>query len=438
MLDFIKYAIRASAIICLFFTYNQALGFGLKDVYKNLHVNTTSPGNYQDAAAGYYSGGGAAIRTKNTSIQPFSMTASSLSSGCNEIDAYLGSFSMISGAELVTIANNIGSQAVVYGFHLGMKTYAPQIEQVLKDLRNLQMELNQLGIGHCKVTQAAFAAALPQNSAMYETVCEEMASGSGEVDLGGQRKKCKSHQALQAAAAEKQERDPEALLDNYNVFVKAARAAGIPKELHPALMSMLGTIVVRNGVVIPYHSLANNPESWNIHINGGTGASMYGCDDANCLNITINNNVAISKENSYAGKAKLELNKIKLKMTQQTEEFTEQEKGFLDSIGQSFPIFDHITLEAVSNVSILDASGQLVARYMLMSHLNKVTADIKKGVYYLKNKQLNEVTLNDYEKDLNKLNDFANTEWGSVMSDADRVNSRAEKIWKHLMARDRG
>jgi len=437
MLNFIKSAIRNSVIVGVCFSYNQALGFGLKDVYKNLHTNTTSPGNYQDAAAGYYSGGGAAIRTKNTAIQPFSVTAPSLNTGCNGIDAHLGSFSMISGGELISIAKNIGSQAIVYGFHLGMKTYAPQIEQVLTNLRNLQMELNQFGIGHCKVVQAGFAAALPQNSAMYEKVCEEMASGGG-ADLGGQRKKCKDNKAVKAAVDKKQERDPEALIDNYNIFIKAARAAGIPKELHPALMSMLGTVVVKNGVVIPYPSLANNPESWNIHINGGTGASMYSCDNENCLNININNNVAISKENSYAGKAKLELSKIKSKMIEQTSEFTEQEKGFLDSIGQAFPIFDHITLEAVSNISILDASGQLVARYMLMTHLNKVTADIKKGVYYLKNKQLNEVTLNDYEKNLNKLSYFANTEWVNVMSDADRVNARAEKIWKHLMARERG
>jgi conjugative transfer pilus assembly protein TraH len=67
-------------------------------------------------------------------LQPFSISPPSLSSGCNGIDAFIGSFSMMSGGELVSIANNIGSQAVVYGFHLGMKTYAPQIEQVLKDL----------------------------------------------------------------------------------------------------------------------------------------------------------------------------------------------------------------------------------------------------------------------------------------------------------------
>lgn len=418
-------------------TTNQAVAaFGLKDVYKNLHVNTTSPGNYQDAAAGYYSGGSSVIRTKSTAIQPFSISPPSFSSGCNGIDAFIGSFSMMSGGELVSIANNIGSQAVVYGFHLGMKTYAPQIEQVLKDLRNLSMELNQLGIGHCKTVQAGFAAALPQNSAMYETVCEEMANSSGSVDLGGQRKKCKDHQKQNAGVEKQQAKDPEILINNYNLFVKAATAVGIPGEMHAQLMSMTGTIIVKDRKVIPYPSLASDPESWNTHINGGAGASVYSCDNAACLNITVNNNVTISAEESYAGKAKLELDKLKIKIKAQTDELNAAEKGFLDSIGQSFPIFDHITLEAATHISILNSDSQIIARYMLMSHLTKVTADIKKGVLFLKDKQLDKV-IKDYEYSLNDLMKFAKNEWDKVMSDADRINDRAEKIEKHVMARER-
>jgi conjugative transfer pilus assembly protein TraH len=61
-------------LISLSFISNPALGFNLKDVFENLHTSTTNPGNYQDAAAGYYSGGGASVRTKNTAINPLSMS----------------------------------------------------------------------------------------------------------------------------------------------------------------------------------------------------------------------------------------------------------------------------------------------------------------------------------------------------------------------------
>jgi conjugative transfer pilus assembly protein TraH len=215
---------------------------------------------------------------------------------------------MITGEELVNMANNIGSQAAVYGMHLGLKTYAPQIEQILKDLRNLSMELNQMGIGHCKTVQAGFAALLPQNSAMYETVCQEMVkTGSHDsIDLGEQRKKCKSHAEQKEAVEKKQKKDPEIMMDNYNILVKAATAAGIPQADHEQLMSMVGTIVVKDQKVTPYRSLANDADSWNAHIYGGTKTSMYSCDNATCLNIVINN-VNISADNSYAGKAKTRL-----------------------------------------------------------------------------------------------------------------------------------
>ena len=46
----------------------NAYGWGLKDVFNNLHTNTTNPGNYHDAAAGYWSGGSSMMRTKGLRI----------------------------------------------------------------------------------------------------------------------------------------------------------------------------------------------------------------------------------------------------------------------------------------------------------------------------------------------------------------------------------
>ena len=153
--------------------------FGLSDVFNNLHINQTAASKYQDSAAGWYSGGSTVIRTKNTALQPFSVTAPSIKTGCGGIDLYKGSFSIVSGNQIVDTAKGFLTEAPSYGFHLAMKTYAPQIEQTLKDLRTLTMQINQFSLGHCKTTQAAFAAILPKKTAIYEKVCEEMAGGSG-------------------------------------------------------------------------------------------------------------------------------------------------------------------------------------------------------------------------------------------------------------------
>ncbi|WP_408635718.1 conjugal transfer protein TraH [Orientia tsutsugamushi] len=48
-------------------------------------------------------------RTSQTSFQPFAITPLSLNMSCSGIDASLGSFSVISGEELVQLMKNIGS-----------------------------------------------------------------------------------------------------------------------------------------------------------------------------------------------------------------------------------------------------------------------------------------------------------------------------------------
>ena len=74
---------------------------------------------------------------------------------------------------------------------------------------------------------------------------------------------------------------------------------------------------------------------------------------------------------------------------------------------------------------------------MLMSHLSRITSDIQNGVIAVKARQYNEKLLKDYTRSLTKLLVFAKGEWGLIMSDADRINERAEKIEKHIMARER-
>lgn len=124
-------------------------GWDIKDVFNGMSTNITKGGSYETQAAGYYSGGGMSMRTNSTAFNPISVTPPNLNMSCNGIDAYMGSFSIISGAELVNLAKNIGSQAQSYAFQLGLKTFAPQIENLLKDLRNLAMELNQAAKGDC-------------------------------------------------------------------------------------------------------------------------------------------------------------------------------------------------------------------------------------------------------------------------------------------------
>lgn len=121
-------------IIGLLMQTPTSFAWNINDVFQGMSTNVTKPGSYQDQAAGYYAAGGLSMRTSKTSFNPVSMTPPSLTMSCSGIDAYLGSFSLISGEELVQLMKNIGSQAKAYAFSLGLKTFAPQIENALKDL----------------------------------------------------------------------------------------------------------------------------------------------------------------------------------------------------------------------------------------------------------------------------------------------------------------
>ncbi|WP_341756997.1 MULTISPECIES: conjugal transfer protein TraH [unclassified Candidatus Tisiphia] len=431
----IIHTISARLYLCIIMYMPISLAWNIKDVFQGMSTNVTKAGSYQDQAAGYYSGGGMSMRTSRTSFNPISVTPPSLTMSCSGIDAYMGSFSIMSGGELVSLAKNIGSQAPAYAFQLGLKTYAPQIENALKDLRNLAMMLNQSAKADCEVTKALFAAGLPKDSAMRENVCKDMQSQSGH-DYFSAGKNCRNDLAQKEALQKAQSKDQDLLLDDYNIFSKAADKIGIPEDMRESIMSMTGTIVMNNQKIYFFDSLVKDHKSWVSHLKGGESASLYHCNNRACLDITVSKNMMILPENSYQGKAKAKLELLKVKFIGNTE-FDANDIGFLTSIGETFPIYDYITLEAISGISILDSSSELVATYLLVAHLKEVTGEIRKAVTQLKGKQIDDHHVVEYLKSLDRVQMFASEKQSELMTNSDRVAKRARLIEQHLIARDR-
>lgn len=431
-----KLSIKLIIIFLSICDQSMAFAWNIQDVFHGMSKNVTSPGSYHDQAAGYYSGGGVSMRTSSTAFQPVSMSSPSLNMSCSGIDAYMGSFSIISGDELVSLMKNIQSQAKAYAFQLGLKMVSPQIENLLKDVRNLAMSLNQSAKGDCELTKSLFATALPKDSAMRENVCKDMQTTSG-ADYFSAGNKCREDLAQKEAVQKVQNANKDLLLDNYNLFVKAADKIAIPDSLRQSIMSMTGTIVVNNGKIYFFDSLAKDHKSWVSHLKGGEGASMYNCDDRACLNITVSNNINISQQASYQGQTMLKLNALKAKFNSNTE-FDQQDINFLSSVGEVFPLYDYLTLEVISGSAVLEASAELVASYNLVTHLKEVTSEIRKAVNQLKSQQINDQHLVEYLKNLDKVQLFAASKQAELMTASDRVANRAKMIEQYLIARERG
>ncbi|WP_342259400.1 conjugal transfer protein TraH [Candidatus Tisiphia endosymbiont of Metellina segmentata] len=412
-----------------------ALAWNIGDVFQGMSVNVTKPGSYQDQAAGYYAAGGLSMRTSKTSFNPISMTPPSLTMSCSGIDAYLGSFSIISGEELVQLMKNIGSQSKAYVFSLGLKTFAPQIENGLKDLRNLAMEMNQFAKGDCELTKAIFASSLPKDSAMRESVCKDMQAQSG-MDYFAAGKRCRNDLEQKQALQQAQNKDPELMLNNYNIFIKAAEKVGIPPDMRNAIMSMTGTIIIKDNNVYFFDSLAKDEKSWITHLKGGESASIYACDNSSCLNPTLQRNISILPEQSYQGKAKTKLDDLKSKLASNNE-FNNIDIMFLSSIGEAFPIYDYITLESISGVTILDSSSELIASYSLLQHLKEIISEVRKAVTLLKTKQVTDQHLVEYLKSLDRVQIFAQEKWSNMLTSSNQIDKRARLIEQHLMVKER-
>ena len=424
-------------LIISMFGAQSSYAWRLGDVFAGMSTNITSPGSYQDQAAGYYSGGGFTMRTNNKSYNPASMTPPSLKMGCSGIDMYMGSFSLIAGDQLVQMAKNLGTQAASYGFQLALKTFAPQIENLLSKLRDMAMELNEFSVEDCQAVQSAFASVLSKDSAMYESVCKDLACQGGGKDYFKARESCNNQDEARKKAKELQNKSNDELLTgDYNLFIVAAKKAGVLEELILPMMSIAGTIVMKDGKRSTYDSLVKDQTTWTANLKGGD-ASQYLCQDRDkCLQVNLVSSKAISVEQSYQGRAQKRIFTIKQSMLT-NKPFKKEDKEFLSSIGDSFPLYDYLSLEVVSGVSIIDKATELVATYMIVQYLNGVIHEVRTAVQALEAKQINDQHFVDYLEKLDKTQIFISNKYQELMTVAFNLEKSARFLESHQIARAR-
>jgi conjugative transfer pilus assembly protein TraH len=413
-------------------------GFDLKSVFSGMSTNVTKAGSFQDQAAGYYSGGGLSMRMKRSSFRPVSVTPPKLKMGCGGIDMTFGSFSFISGQQMVDLAKQIATQGGSYAFQLGIKTFAPQIENLMKEMRDLAMELNQFSVEDCHAVQSAFASLLPKGSAMRDMACKDIGRKANARDYFGARESCDKEAEQKKATQEYAKKDAEMLIDDFNLFMKAADKVGIPKEMREGMMSMVGTLVMKDGVARHYEALAKEERTWNAHIRGGAdvSGSLYKCGDDSCLDIEEKKDHIISEEASYQGQAKKTLDLLKEKFNR-NQALTAADQQFLTSMGTTFPLYQYITLEQVTGVSLLENTSELVANYMLLEHLKKITGEIQKSLSLLEGKQMDADAIKAYRASLWKLQEFADAKWGAMLDQAEKIDQAAYRLESALLTRGR-
>lgn len=390
----------------------SAADASLETIFNSLgsSTNVTHPGGYQDQAAGYYSGGGFAMRSKRTSFNPINVTLPSIKAGCGGIDAYMGSFSFMKADQLVKLLKSLGSQAASYAFQLALKTTAPQIENLLTQLRKMAMDMNNFMVEDCRMVESAFASILPKDSAMGQHACSDVLSHGGKEDWFGAKEKCKSHEAVKASTQDLKKANPDQLVGDYNLVWKAAQKSRVDDEEAAFIMTLTGTVISReerpaSGGEAMYRTVFLEPSGSNAHhlnayLKGGE-VDLYRCDSDACLHPRLTK-TPIAEATSLTFRVRRRIMDIEQKYRSK-QAFSAEDTQFLNVISEKIPIYKYIQIASATGTYFLEEIVEVVALYVLLSHVEGISNDVLKWVEDLQSVQLADLDIKRFKESLQGL-----------------------------------
>jgi len=339
--------------------------------------NVTASHAYQGQQAGYYSAGSAYLRNSVKNIQLLHIETPSINAGCGGIDAYLGGFSFFNADEFNQLLQSVMSNAAGYAEHLALETMVPQVDNILKYIEDQMQKLNNLNINSCETAQNAVGGLWPQNTAAQTEICKDVGTQSGLFsDWADAREQCATQSGFDSSMskASQDEKYKDMITKNTNMIWSALQKNSFfssDKELAELSMSLSGTVVFdANDEPTPYPSLSGDRNLMKALLNGGT-ATIYGCEDDDCLSVNAEKEITIQPENSLFGKVNSMLVDISNSIHNDTG-LTDAEKGFINTT--KIPIYKFISVSQQAgqdDLSSLLNYSQLIANDLLSQYLSE-------------------------------------------------------------------
>ncbi len=272
------------------------------------------------------------------------MQLPSLNAGCGGIDAYLGSFSMISGEEIQRFVKQIMSNAQGYAFDLALQTMVPELKQAKDFLQKLASDVNSSNMSSCQAAQGIIGGLWPVTQVSQQKICQDIAGETNMfADWAASRQGCTVGGQSNNVTSRASDDQKDQVLKNKNLIWDALgrnRLFDGNRQLKELVMSTVGSIIFnKNGDVTILTPLVDNRDLVKVLMRGGT-AKIYGCDeDTLCLGPVVTS-VTISEGNGLVTLVKNLMLSIQNKLTADTP-LTEQEKGFINTT--SVPVLKYLT-----------------------------------------------------------------------------------------------
>jgi conjugative transfer pilus assembly protein TraH len=384
--------------------------------------NVTTPGSFQDQAAGFYTGGSIVTRNAVRNAQIATVQMPGFRAGCGGIDLWMGGFSHIKSDQLVEMLRNIGSAAASYAFMLAMQTVSPQIYNILNEINNLASQINQTNINTCEVAATAVGGMWPKSDQANKHLCQAMGSNLGAFsDWSAARQGCGAGGDREKVFRERgsDPRYKDMFVGEFNLAWKAIQANDFLKadrELAQLFLTLVGSIIVRSGgaqtsyykertvgdksyevITLPGH--ADRDDVITGLLMGGS-TPIYICHDETCLHSNLSK-VNLSDNHALHKRVHKILESLVQKIYEDGEP-TSEEKDFLNST--KLPVFKMLNVLTAfrKGHAPLDIHqyADLIALDVLYKYILEVIDIVHDGVTQLRAIQVDESHM---ERFLNQL-----------------------------------
>lgn len=189
---FVASAVMAITLPLGNISHANSLGDKLADMYESLSdttmTNTTKARMWETSRRGGVTFGGITVKNKVMQMPDLvNWDAPSVKGSCSGIDFYAGSFSFISGDELMNFLRTIASNAATYAFYLAMEAMSSTVTQTMNRLQEKVQELNQMVSDSCQLAQGIVTDTkqVYQNMRSNEAMLQGLESTAAVSDLFG-------------------------------------------------------------------------------------------------------------------------------------------------------------------------------------------------------------------------------------------------------------
>lgn len=170
--------------------------------------NYTAPGAFRGQTFNSYYGGSLYFRTPAKNYQLASIALPTARAGCGGIDAFMGSFSHISGAELKAMLQSITSALPGIAFQAALEVVSPLLAKITSWISDKAAMINSFNRNSCEDAKSIAGAFAEATGFRTDKACESLAMAIYGDDAAAANQRCKLNKPSVLSTA-KTSTDPE-------------------------------------------------------------------------------------------------------------------------------------------------------------------------------------------------------------------------------------